>query len=822
MEPEEPLKTPPSGATRLSGVKFSAQDLEARGGDVVHRSSTTVLRLKDLPPNVAEALASLDVDGDGTIDVGELHYGAKETERTVSKSKFYRKMMIILLGVCLAQLASFCGVMVGSINLTKESHVYDGRMTTRDGLNVVQTAQATSSLPLSSMLSDDAFLELKTVGLTSPTGATLHLTVLGFLRLPGAFGTVTLITHIGRIVLDGTSLSYIDDTQQAIFEAAGFSVNGATRRLLQVRALFGIFNAISAVSAAGINSTVAVAPPSLPDNFIMFAQRLTPCVPVRPPAGRPVPLFTGNYTGGPLPRTGVDLCDVLNIDDSLLSSTYNDDGSLDQRFIAMSYTMYRIGSSLLRVEYAHPLVPGQILVEVLDASNASAPVQFSYQVNSTDRGIQLVGGSDIALPALVGPIAYYNSTQVSQQDLVSEALGSPMDYLGNTSLAGEDVRIWAVHLNNNTMTSYWYDSSDTQEVRRIALGDFGILEIISISALDGLPEDNLHLFMQPDASATNVGDATTIHPGDALPAPLPTMISLDPFAPFIAEFKVAPARRRRLLEMKQQAAGPAEVHLDMEALANSSFAGLQGRRGLLQYTGGCSATNKCPIKPGIFPGGGGYGNQAVTLAIPCVPLGFAIGPVSRTPCMYEMSVTASPMQVGIPLPISITGTLGVLLCSDLSGYEQIYSSLSAAIGIPGITSSSPLSLFSWQIGSVGLSLVNEIQELQCTVDSDGTFTSSRGDAALLGGMVSRFGTSAARSNCQCLRNTGQRSGIGFTSALALVVCLAHRLSRASSSWRARHPRLCGYGHTPRGSHHLCHWVVSVPGAWRGGAVLQAA
>jgi len=321
-----------------------------------------------------------------------------------------------------------------------------------------------------------------------------------------------------------------------------------------------------------------------------------------------------------------------------------------------------------------------------------------------------------------------------------------------------------VHLNNNTMTAYWYDSSDTREVRRIAFGDFGVLDVVSISALDGLPEDNLHLFMQPDASATNVGDATTIHPGDALPAPLPTKISLDPFAPFIAEFKVAPARRRRLLEMKQQAAGPAEVHLDMEALANSSFAGLLGRRGLLQYTGGCSATNKCPIKPGIFPGGGGYGNQAVTVAIPAVPVGFAIGPVSRTPCMYEVSVSVSPTQIMIPLPLTITGTLGVLLCSDLSGYEQVYSSLAASVGIPGLSPTSPLSLFSWQIASVGLSLVNEIQELTCSVDSAGNLVYSSDDAALLGGMVSRFGTSAARSNCQCLTNTGQRSGIGFTSA----------------------------------------------------------
>jgi hypothetical protein len=328
-------------------------------------------------------------------------------------------------------------------------------MTSRDGLSVVQTAVATLNVALSSTLPDEAFLELKTIGLTSPTGATMHLTVLGFLRMPGTFGSVTVITHIGRIVLDGTSLSYFDETQAALFQAAGFTTNGATRRLLQVRALFGIFNAVAAVSSYGVNAPAALLPPSLPDQFTMFARRLTPCVPVSPPAGQSVPLFVGNYTGGALPRTGVDLCALLNIDDTQLVHSYNDDGSVDQRFIAMSYTMMRMGAAQLRVEYEHPLVPGQMLVEVLDNTDAEAPVQFSYQVSSADKGIALLPQTDGSLPALVGPISYYNATNVTQSDLVTEALGAPFDYLGNTTLAGEDVRIWAMHLMNGSFTAYW-------------------------------------------------------------------------------------------------------------------------------------------------------------------------------------------------------------------------------------------------------------------------------------------------------------------------------------------------------------------------------
>jgi hypothetical protein len=358
----------------------------------------------------------------------------------------------------LAQLASTFGVVFGTVNYAKESRVNSGAvMTTKDGLNTVQTALATLNVPLSSQLPDEAFLELKTIGITSATGATMHLSVLGFLRMPGAHGTVTIITHIGRIVLSGSSLSYFDDSQAALFEAAGFTTSGTSRRLLQVRALFGIFNAVAAVSSYGISGAPpSVLPPTLPDAFVMFARRLTPCVPLTALDGSPPPVFNGTYTGGELPRNGEDLCDVLRIPDSQLLFTYHDDGTVDQRFLSMSYTMTRLGSERLRVEYQHPLVPGQMLVEVLDASDASSVAQFSYQVSSSDKGIGLAGRAAAPVPALLGPIAFYNTTTVTHSDLLTEALGSPFDYLGNTQLGGEEVRIWAMHLNNDTFVAYWY------------------------------------------------------------------------------------------------------------------------------------------------------------------------------------------------------------------------------------------------------------------------------------------------------------------------------------------------------------------------------
>jgi hypothetical protein len=66
-------------------------------------SSSAVLKLSELPPYVADALRSLDVDGDGTINVGELHVGAEAADRNLKKSQFFRKLFVILFGLWLVR-----------------------------------------------------------------------------------------------------------------------------------------------------------------------------------------------------------------------------------------------------------------------------------------------------------------------------------------------------------------------------------------------------------------------------------------------------------------------------------------------------------------------------------------------------------------------------------------------------------------------------------------------------------------------------------------------------------------------------------------------
>jgi hypothetical protein len=48
-------------------------------------SSNNVLNLAELPRHVAEALKGLDTDGDGHINLSELHVGAEEASKSVRK-----------------------------------------------------------------------------------------------------------------------------------------------------------------------------------------------------------------------------------------------------------------------------------------------------------------------------------------------------------------------------------------------------------------------------------------------------------------------------------------------------------------------------------------------------------------------------------------------------------------------------------------------------------------------------------------------------------------------------------------------------------------
>jgi hypothetical protein len=278
---------------------------------------------------------------------------------------------------------------------------------------VVSTSAARVQGVLDSNLVDAAFQELTTIGLVSPTGSTMHLNVLGFIRhvptTAGFLGSVELITHIGRVVLVGKEMHYFDDMPAQLFKANGFSslpaydaasvatsgeFAGRRRRLLALE-LFGLFNAVLSASLLEplVVDSELVLPPTLPDSFMMVMRRRMPCVPIRagmnwtaPPeifSATPVYNTTPtnntlgrldasfnetqtvvNYTTGSAPFSGlgalpsgpgVDLCAHLAIPDAYIMNA-TDEGVTDS-FVTMGVTVYRRGTTYIRTEYQHPLAP---------------------------------------------------------------------------------------------------------------------------------------------------------------------------------------------------------------------------------------------------------------------------------------------------------------------------------------------------------------------------------------------------------------------------------------------------------------------------------
>lgn len=82
--------------------------------------------------------------------------------------------------------------------------------------NVMKTSAAQANITFSSYIPDEVLMEMKTISIRSAAGAHLSLQVHGVLRMPAegyaTIGAVTLLTHIGRIVIDGTAVSFYDDT----------------------------------------------------------------------------------------------------------------------------------------------------------------------------------------------------------------------------------------------------------------------------------------------------------------------------------------------------------------------------------------------------------------------------------------------------------------------------------------------------------------------------------------------------------------------------------------------------------------------------------
>lgn len=239
-----------------------------------NRKSGTRICLNDIPKDLAAKLRHLDLEDDGYIDVEDIMVLDQKEQIEEDTVIYYRRMFLVLIVVWLLQIAAVFAVSIAAINSTKDSFVVRNQLSTKSG-DVVQTAiadlcvlphgilslrnvdgtcpatsfesspaiatsRSTIELELSSDLPDSTLKEIISIYAMSPmnpTCTTVYLTVNGFFHPDPEH--LILLTNIGTLQLEGTTLSFTDTTQEAYFAKAGFQVvphnnraNEASRRLL--------------------------------------------------------------------------------------------------------------------------------------------------------------------------------------------------------------------------------------------------------------------------------------------------------------------------------------------------------------------------------------------------------------------------------------------------------------------------------------------------------------------------------------------------------------------------------------------------------------
>ncbi|XRB14379.1 EF-hand domain-containing protein [Pseudoscourfieldia marina] len=203
------------------------------------------ISLGAFPESLQATLMKFDLDGDGFISQSELAAAAELYVRQKRRASVYLRIGLGLMALLFTALASLAGTTYAMIELTKETHtdMSSGLMTVKGSAEVpVKTAQTNIPSELMSCLPNAFFRELQRFEVTKGL-AHIDLVVLGYARLPSAkskYGTtVQLVTHIGRIVLDGTEMTFVDDIGH-IFKDAGFELDRHDkRRLLGLLFLFG-------------------------------------------------------------------------------------------------------------------------------------------------------------------------------------------------------------------------------------------------------------------------------------------------------------------------------------------------------------------------------------------------------------------------------------------------------------------------------------------------------------------------------------------------------------------------------------------------------
>jgi hypothetical protein len=239
-----------------------------------------------------EICQKYDTNGDGSFSIVEVKAIVEDMQTAKTRAKNMGRLAAAIALISIVLCGVLLGLMFAANEASKESHVNgavqkdlsgntvqvassdmligaDGQMKKRtdpaarrlesgpEEQTTMSVAAALSEAPLSSLLSDEAFKEMKTLTLKGPNSEKdfVSMTVLATARYSNKAsrcGTIVVIyTHLGEVTLDGTDI-YFEERIAHSFTQAGFATTvleksnfGGRRKLNAAALLQGLFNAVA-------------------------------------------------------------------------------------------------------------------------------------------------------------------------------------------------------------------------------------------------------------------------------------------------------------------------------------------------------------------------------------------------------------------------------------------------------------------------------------------------------------------------------------------------------------------------------------------------
>ncbi|MCP4742272.1 MAG: hypothetical protein GY871_08615, partial [Actinomycetales bacterium] len=238
------------------------------------------LSIQDFSPEMQDSLRALDLDGSGSVDSRELARAAEAYRSVQARAKRLNRMLAFGAVVLMLTLAAFSGLVFAVVEMTKESRVSDSGVLMVKGSNeTVKTSQVLNKSTMCSQLGDEIFRDMRYLEVTSPTGATVSLNILGWARMPedhSLHGTVVVIvTQVGTVTIDGSELAF-EDSVAPFFSKAGFSVSSTGRRLQGLYKVAGFLNSIESIEDGC--GHVSYNLPTIPNSFYAAGTGYARCV----------------------------------------------------------------------------------------------------------------------------------------------------------------------------------------------------------------------------------------------------------------------------------------------------------------------------------------------------------------------------------------------------------------------------------------------------------------------------------------------------------------------------------------------------------------